>query len=44
MTLIGSLEATQVVQMVTGTGSPLVGKLAAVDLQNGSMEIIDLSS
>ena len=44
VSLIGSLEATQVVQMVTGTGSPLVGKLAAVDLQNGSMEIIDLSS
>ena len=44
VSLIGSLEATQVVQMVTGTGSPLVGKLASVDLQNGSMEIIDLSS
>ena len=44
VSLIGSLEATQVVQIITGTGSPLVGKLAVVDLQNGSMEIIDLSS
>ena len=44
VSLIGSLESTQVVQIITGTGSPLVGKLAVVDLQNGSMEIIDLSS
>ena len=44
VSLIGSLESTQVVQIITGTGSPLVEKLAVVDLQNGSMEIIDLSS
>jgi hypothetical protein len=43
VSLIGSLEATQVIQMITGTGSPFVGKLATVDLQDGSMEIISLS-
>lgn len=44
VSLIGSLEATQVIQMITGTGSPFVGKLATVDLQNGSIDIINLSS
>ncbi len=39
---MASLEATQVIQMITSTGSPFIGKMLIVDLNCGSIDVIDL--
>lgn len=39
---MASLEATQVIQMITSTGAPLIGKMLMVDLNCGSVDIINL--
>ena len=40
---IASLEATQVIQLITSTGSPFIGKMLLIDLDCGSIEVIDLA-
>ncbi len=39
---LASLEATQVIQMITSTGTPFIGKMLMIDLNCGSFDIIDL--
>ncbi len=42
VTMVGSVEALQVIQVVTGTGSPLVGRMMVIDMQTGSVDYVDL--
>ncbi len=39
---LASLEATQVIQMITSTGTPFIGKMLMIDLNCGTFDIIDL--
>ena len=40
---MASLEATQVIQLITSTGSPFIGKMLLIDLDCGSIDVIDLA-
>ncbi len=42
VTTLASLEATQVIQMITSTGTPFIGKMLMIDLNCGIFDIIDL--
>lgn len=42
VTMIASLEATQVIQTVTGTGSPFIGKMATIDLEEGYLDSFEI--
>lgn len=39
---LASLEATQVIQMITSVGIPFIGKMLMIDLNCGTFDIIDL--
>lgn len=39
---MASMEATQVIQLITGKGSPFIGRMLFVDLQNGTFDVADL--
>ena len=39
---MASLEATQVIQLITSTGAPFIGKMLLIDLNCGSIDVIDL--
>lgn len=39
---LASLEATQVIQMITGTGSPFIGRMLVIDMESGDIDILQL--
>lgn len=40
---LASLEATQVIQMITGIGAPFIGRMLMLDLNCGTVDIIELN-
>ncbi|MCQ2079625.1 MAG: HesA/MoeB/ThiF family protein [archaeon] len=39
---LASLEATQVIQIITGTGSPFIGRMLVMNLESGDVDVITL--
>ncbi len=42
VTMVGSIEALQVIQVITGTGHPLVGRMMVIDMVTGSVDYVKL--